>query len=112
MKRPALLVLLIGMLCFTGTAGAFQWHLSMKVARHENEHFARTFCEEESECTGWNGSHCKRSSESRIDCIGAWWYPAEEGYEDVCSAVLHWGVNHSGYVVLKRHGPLHCERVA
>jgi len=110
MKRVVVVLVLVLAGLFAATsAQAFVWHLAIPKARAENERFARDLCESDRECTYWAGSKCQRVTESRVDCIAATWYPEEPGYETQCWTVTHWGVNYSGYIVLKNRGPVHCE---
>jgi len=109
MRVKVFVVSVLAFFAIVGSASAFVWHLSVSTARHESERLMRAVCEEEAECTGWAAARCTRISESRVDCVGAWWSP---GYsieeEEQCYLTLHWGVNYHGVVALKNRGPLKC----
>jgi hypothetical protein len=105
-----LLACLLTLGTFTGTAEAFHWHLGYGQAKHASKEFAYAVCKAEGKCTGYGVGGCKRISDSRIDCpIGLFYADQPEpGQETECEMLLHWGVDHAGYLALKRHGPPHC----
>lgn len=109
----AIAALAVSFLAFVGTATAFQWHLGYGQAKHETRLFAEETCRAERKCIAYAVGPCKRVSESRIDCVAGLLYKgvAEPGDEVACDIVLHWGVNHSGQVVLKNHGSPNCRKV-
>ena len=96
-----------------GTAEAFQWHLGYGQAKHATRVFAEESCHQDHKCVGYAVGPCKRASESRVDCLAGLLYKgvAEPGDEVACNIVLHWGVNHSGQLVLKNHGSPNCRQV-
>jgi hypothetical protein len=100
-------------LAMVGTAEAFQWHLGYGQAKHATRVFAEESCGEDHKCIGYAVGPCKRVSESRVDCLAGLLYKgvAEPGDEVACNIVLHWGVSHSGQLVLKNHGSPNCRQV-
>jgi hypothetical protein len=108
--RRAVLVALLGLLLLgAATAVAFHWHLSYGQAKNESKQLAKALCAEDRECIGWGVGQCFRASDSRFDCAVGFFYEGKQPGEEVeCDIVLHWGVDHAGYVKLKRHGPPHC----
>jgi hypothetical protein len=110
MKIKVVLMSLLAFFVLVAAAQAFQWHMSYGQAKHSSRVFVQHVCREDPECTGYGIGQCRRISESRFDCEVGTFYadsPAP-GEETECNMLLHWGVSKSGYVVLKRHGPLHC----
>ncbi len=104
---------LIVFLALAGTAQAFQWHLGYGQAKHATKEFAEETCRSDHKCVAYKVGSCKRASESRVDCAAGFLYKGvnEPGDEVVCALILHWGVNHSGEVALKRHGRPSCSQV-
>lgn len=112
MKIKVLVLAVAAFFALTTAASAFHWHLGYGQAKHGTREFAQALCEEDHKCVGWGVGHCSRLSDSRIDCVMGLFYENfyEPGDEAECDAVLHWGVSHSGQVVLKNHGLLNCHR--
>jgi hypothetical protein len=100
-------------LALVGTAEAFHWHLGYGQAKHATRLFAEESCREEHKCIGYAVGGCKRVSDSRVDCLMGLLYKgvAEPGDEVACDIVLHWGVSHSGQLVLKNNGSPNCRQV-
>lgn len=114
MKAKLALVSLLAFFVLVSAAQAFQWHMRYGQAKHASREFIEQVCHEDPKCTGYAVPKCARASESRFDCLVGTFY-AElpgPGEETECHMVLHWGVDHAGYMALKRHGPLHCSLVS
>ena len=108
--RIKLLVLAVAA-CFvlsTATASAFQWYMSYGQAKNATKEFAKVACKSDHKCVAWGVGSCLRRSSSRFDCTMGLFYKEPEAEEVECDVVLHWGVNRSGYLALKRHGRPHC----
>jgi hypothetical protein len=92
-----------------GTASAFVWHMTYGQAKSATKEFAKEACREDRECVGWGVGKCIRRTESGFACEAGLFFREPGGSEEVeCDIVLHWGVDHAGYMKLKRHGPPHC----
>lgn len=113
MKVKVVIAALAAFLCLVATAQAFVWHLGYGQAKHATKEFAQATCQSERHCVGYRAGPCRRASESRVDCVAAFLYKGikEPGDEVACAIILHWGVNHNGEIVLKRHGRPKCEQV-
>jgi hypothetical protein len=113
MKIKVAIATLAASLALVSTAEAFHWHLGYGQAKHETRVFAEETCRAERKCIGYAVGPCDRVSDSRIDCLAGLLYKgvAEPGDEVACNIVLHWGVNHSGVLVLKNHGSPNCRQV-
>ena len=114
MKTKLVLAALLAFLAIGGTAQAFKWHMSYGQAKHATREFAEEFCREDVECDGWGVGKCYRASDSRFDCLMGAFYRNfnEPGDEVECDIVLHWGVDHAGYIKLKNYGRPNCKVVA
>lgn len=113
MKIKVAIAALAAFLALVGTAEAFHWHLGYGQAKHATRVFAEETCRREHKCIGYAVGPCDRVSESRVDCLAGLLYKgvAEPGDEVACNIVLHWGVSHSGQLVLKNHGSPSCRQV-
>jgi hypothetical protein len=113
MKIRAALATSVALLLLAGTAQAFQWHMTYGQAKHATKEFAKEFCREDAQCTGWGVGPCRRASNSRFDCVMAAFYDGREPGEEIqCNLVLHWGVGAGGYLRLKNYGRNpHCFQV-
>ncbi len=110
MKIKVTLGLVLAFVALAGTAQAFQWHLRYGQAKHASRQFAEQVCREDRECSGWGVGQCYRASSSRFDCTIGLFYKGlyEPGDKAECDIVLHWGVDHAGYMKLKNYGDPHC----
>lgn len=113
MRISVAIAALAASLILVGTAEAFQWHLGYGQAKHATRVFAEESCREDHKCIGYAVGPCERVSESRVDCLAGLLYKgvAEPGDKVACNIVLHWGVSHSGQLVLKNHGSPNCRKV-
>jgi hypothetical protein len=91
-------------------AQAFQWHMSYGQAKNATKEFAEEACDKEKKCTGYGVGQCLRKSESRYDCEAGTFYAElpQPGEELECNILLHWGVGHTGILVLKNYGKPRC----
>jgi hypothetical protein len=112
-KTKIALAALLALLALAGTAQAFQWHMRYGQAKHATREFAEQLCHEDRQCTGFGVGQCNRVSNSRYDCTMGAFYQGfyEPGDEVECDIVLHWGVDHAGFVKLKNYGSPNCRQI-
>ena len=113
MKMKLTLAALLAFFVLAGSAQAFHWHMRYGQAKHASREFVEQLCGEDRVCTGFGVGHCLRISDSRFDCEVGTFYAESPGpgEETECNIVLHWGVSHSGYMTLKRHGSPNCFQI-
>jgi hypothetical protein len=113
MRVKLLVSVLAVFFLFVAGAQAFQWHMSHGQAQHSSKEFAEVACHQDKKCSGYEVGQCLRRTESRFDCEVELFYADQPKPEEEveCNMVLHWGVNHTGVVVLKNYGKPRCSIV-